>query len=250
MACDPTVSEANRQWACKPGNIGNVEAFVAIVTKVDAIKATGEVVLLFDNGAGGKMPVVTNWGSLDQMFTACPSEIAPANSFSSLTKPPALHAEGKLMMRASFLDSKGVPYSSPPKWPKYLIGTFYAPLAIIPSSFELYGNEQETIDESSGKVDLYDAALAKPEQTFTTDGLTMTVLLTPNGFKQFSVEFPALSNLDDAEAVIAEQNDPVAIAAAWQVVAEAARQVRTPDAAGLKKVPPALKRLLPKLFPS
>ena len=246
-SCDDVTNKANRADAITM--VGNKNYGPVSVTIKGTNVAEQLITFIAKDPTGRPATYKARWGNLDDMWAPCPSSL-PSSAKPGVPGPlPAVGAFGQLYMSDLYLAANNAVPDGTPKWPKAQATptNYYEPLEIRPTSVVVSGIELKNGKFFGGTIDLMDPNLAAPGQTIT-EGTDTVLQLSKQAFAIFGVKFDALAKLDEAVNVITAQDDPEAIAAAWQIVAACVAQLPVDHAHLSDHQRKQLRRVLPHLF--
>jgi hypothetical protein len=135
------------------------------------------------------------WGDVTAMWAACPSTLPSSATADDPGPPPALFAEGELLLSEDFIAKHGAIRHDDPKWPKRLGGRNYKSVGIFLTSLIGKGVCVTAGGKyTSGSVNFLDPELALQGQNITTDGRTIKIALTKKGFDRLGVRYKSLKS--------------------------------------------------------
>jgi hypothetical protein len=219
--------------------------------KVKIQKVSGTSVTFMTTKDGGVYTVT--WGSLDDMWTPCPSTVASKATPTDLKASPDL-VEGTLYLSDLFL-AKNKIAAVDPKWPTRLGDPpTYVELTVFPTSIILNGvelaDDNGFTNDPASPIDLLDPNLVDQAdlQKVSFGGGAVTLQVSAEVCSRFGVLFFE-KVVEDALTTIKAARDPDRIARAWASIGTVVRELRR-DPTHMRIRPDQLDRvrtLLPHL---
>jgi hypothetical protein len=220
MDCsDPTTNQVTAQ-----GMVGDL-GYAPVVVRI--VKMNGTKVIFTAPTSDPKTTTFeANWGVLDDMWTPCPSTIAPAATPKNLKGAvPVAGATGTLYLSATFLQKNGIP-STDPKWPTRLPEPpAYQPLEIFVNTIMLTATEllDGNYFPNATPINLLDPSMVQPGQAISTTGGPVTLQVSPAAFAAFNLGTADLAKFDAALDTINAESCPNELARALKTITDVVR---------------------------